>query len=126
MSVRTPLARVEGLGSAHSGTAHFWRQRVSSVALVPLSIWFVCIALTLIGSDQGTAVGILGQPLNAILMALFVIAGLHHTVLGLQVVIEDYVHRESSKIVLLVLNQFFAWIAGAISLFALVRIALRS
>ncbi len=126
MSVRTPLARVEGLGSAHSGTAHFWRQRVSAVALVPLAVWFVFVALTLIGSDQETASAFLGEPLNAILMALFVIAALHHMVLGIQVVIEDYVHGEGSKIALLVLNQFFAWIVGAVSLFALVRIALKS
>ena len=124
MSVRTPLARVEGLGAARSGTHHFWRQRITAVAMVPLSVWFVCVALALIGSDRETAQAFLAEPVNAILMALFVIAGLHHMVLGVQVVIEDYVHIESSKIVLIVLSQFFAWVVGAVSLFALIRIAL--
>ena len=123
MSVQTPLARVEGMGSAHSGTGHFWRQRVSAVALIPLSIWFIFDALSLIGADRGEAVAFLARPANAIAMVLFTIAALHHMVLGVQMVIEDYVHSEGPKIVLLVLNQFFAWLVGAASLFALVRIA---
>ncbi|HEY2444490.1 MAG TPA: succinate dehydrogenase, hydrophobic membrane anchor protein [Rhizomicrobium sp.] len=124
MSIRTPLARVEGLGAAHSGTQHFWRQRVSAVALIPLSIWFVISALSLIGAARHEAVTFLGMPVNAVLMALFVIAALHHMMLGVQVVIEDYVHGEAARIALLVLNQFFAWLVGAASLFALVKIAL--
>lgn len=124
MSVQTPLARVEGLGAAHSGTGHFWRQRVSAVALILLSIWFVVDALSLIGADRSDAVAFLAQPANAIAMALFVIAALYHMTLGVQVVIEDYIHQEGPKVVLLVLNQFFAWIVGAACLFALVKIAL--
>jgi succinate dehydrogenase / fumarate reductase membrane anchor subunit len=124
MSARTPLARVEGLGAAHSGTGHFWRQRVGAVALIPLSIWFACVALSLIGADRTAAVAFLARPLNAIPMALFVVAALHHMVLGIQVVIEDYIHRESSKIALLLLNQFFGWSVGAACLFALLKIAL--
>ena len=123
MSVQTPLARVQGLGSAHSGTGHFWRQRVSAVALIPLSIWFIIDALSLIGADRGEAVVFLARPANAIAMALFTIAALHHMVLGVQMVIEDYVHSEGRKIFLLVLNQFFAWLVGAASLFAIVKIA---
>jgi succinate dehydrogenase / fumarate reductase membrane anchor subunit len=115
---------VEGLGAAHSGTGHFWRLRIGSVALVPLSVWFVCIVLSLIGADRSAAIAFLAHPVNAILMALFVIASLHHMALGLQVVIEDYVHGEGSKIALLMLNHFFAWIVGAVCLFALARIAL--
>ncbi|MGH6888668.1 MAG: succinate dehydrogenase, hydrophobic membrane anchor protein [Rhizomicrobium sp.] len=124
MSVQTPLARVEGLGAAHSGTGHFWRLRLSSVALVPLSIWFVCIVLSLIGADSAASASFLARPVNAILMALFVFVSLHHMVLGLQVVIEDYVHSEAFKIALLMLGHFVAWIVGAICLFALARIAL--
>jgi len=124
MSTQTPLARVEGLGAAHVGTRHFWRQRVSAVALIPLSIWFVYVALAMVGADHETAVAFLHQPVNAIAMALFVIAVLHHSVLGLQVVVEDYVHIEGWKIALLLFNQLFAWILGAVSLFALVKIAL--
>jgi len=120
---QTPLARVEGLGAAHAGTSHFWRQRVSAVALVPLSVWFVYAALAVVGADRGAAVVFLHQPVNAIAMALFVIAVLHHSVLGLQVVVEDYVHTEGWKIALLLFNQLVAWILGAVSLFALVKIA---
>ena len=124
MGTQTPLARVEGLGAAHSGTGHFWRQRVGAVALIPLSAWFVYAALTLVGADRETVVAFLHQPVNAIAMALFVIATLHHSVLGLQVVVEDYVHTEGWKIALLLFNQLFAWILGAASLFALIKIAL--
>ena len=121
---QTPLARVEGLGAAHSGTGHFWRQRVSAVALIPLSAWFVYAALALVGADREAAVALLHQPVNAIAMAFFAIATLHHSVLGLRVVIEDYVHTEGWKIVLLLFSQLLAWILGAVSLFALVKIAL--
>ena len=124
MGTQTPLARVEGLGAAHSGTGHFWRQRVSAVALLPLSVWFVYAAVVLVGANRDAAVAFLHQPANAVAMALFVIATLHHTVLGLQVVIEDYVHTEGWKIAMLLFNQLLAWILGAISLFALVKIAL--
>lgn len=124
MGTQTPLARVEGLGAAHSGTGHFWHQRASAVALVPLSAWFVYAALMVVGADREGAVAFLHEPVNAVAMALFVIAVLHHSVLGLQVVIEDYVHTEGWKIALLLFNQLLAWILGAISLFALVKIAL--
>jgi succinate dehydrogenase / fumarate reductase membrane anchor subunit len=94
------------------------------VALVPLAIWFVCTALALIGANRHEAIAFLSVPVNAILMALFVISALHHMVLGVQVVIEDYVQHEGPKIVLVVLNQFFAWLVGAACVFALVKIAL--
>lgn len=121
---QTPLSRVEGLGAAHSGTGHFWRQRVSAVALIPLSAWLVYAVVTLAGVDREVALAFFHQPVNAVAMALFVIAALYHSVLGLQVVIEDYVHTEGWKIALLLFNQLAAWILGALSLFALVKIAL--
>jgi succinate dehydrogenase / fumarate reductase membrane anchor subunit len=124
MRTQTALARVEGLGAAHSGTGHFWRQRVSAVALIPLSIWFLYAALALVGADRSVAVGFLHQPVNAIAMALFVVAMLHHSVLGLQVVIEDYVHNEGWKIALFLFTQLLAWVIGAACLFAIVKIAL--
>jgi len=124
MRTQTPLARVEGLGAAHAGTDHFWRQRVSAVALIPLSLWFVYAALALVGADHGAVVTFLHKPFNAIAMALFVVATLHHSVLGLQVIVEDYVHTEGWKIALFLSNQLLAWIIGAMSLFALVKIAL--
>jgi succinate dehydrogenase / fumarate reductase, membrane anchor subunit len=124
MSVQTPIARVEGLGAAHSGTGHFWRQRVSAVALIPLSVWFACVALACVGAPWKVATGVLAQPINAIAMALFVLAALQHMTLGLQVVIEDYVHGEGPKVALVLFTQFFAWIVGAACLFALIRIVL--
>jgi succinate dehydrogenase / fumarate reductase membrane anchor subunit len=124
MSTQTPLARVEGLGAAHSGTVHFWRQRVSAVALIPLSIWFVYAALVLVGANREAVIAFLHRPVNAVAMTLFVIATLSHSVLGLQVVVEDYVHTKGWKIALLLSNQLLAWILGAVSLFALAKIAL--
>lgn len=124
MSVRTPLGQVEGLGAAHSGTEHFTRQRATAVALVPLSIWFAFSAFSLIGGERTDAVAFFAEPVNAVLMALFIIAALMHMALGLQMVIEDYVESERGKVALLLLNKFFAWAVGAASLFALLKIAL--
>jgi succinate dehydrogenase / fumarate reductase membrane anchor subunit len=124
MSTRTPLARVEGLGAAHAGTGHFWRQRVTAVALAPLSVWFAWTALSLIGANREAAMAFLKLPINAVPMGLFIVIAAIHMALGVQVVIEDYIQHEGRKILLLVLNQFFAWIVAAASIFALVRIAL--
>lgn len=123
MTTRTPLARAQGLGSAHSGVKHFWRQRVTAAALVPLSIWFVWAALSLIGADRQSVTAFLHAPLNAILMGLFVILAAVHMMLGLQMVIEDYVHREGNKLVLLLLSQAFGWAVAAASVYALAKIA---
>lgn len=123
MSDGSPAARVEGLGSAHSGTSHFFRQRVTAVALVPLAVWFALSAFRLIGADRDMAMAFLHEPINAVLMALFVIAAVVHMALGLQMVIEDYAHGEGGKLVLLLLNKFFAWLVGAACVFALIRIA---
>jgi succinate dehydrogenase / fumarate reductase, membrane anchor subunit len=123
MTDGSPAARVEGLGSAHTGTSHFFRQRVTAVALIPLAIWFGLSAFRLIGADRDVAMGFLHEPVNAILMALFIVAAVVHMTLGLQMVIEDYVHGEGGKLVLLVLNKFFAWLVGAACVFALIKIA---
>lgn len=124
MNTRTPLARVEGLGASHSGVGHFWRQRVTAAALAPLAVWFACSALALIGAGRGEAIAFLKAPFNAIMMALFIVTAAVHMALGLQVVIEDYIEHDGSKIALLVLNQFFAWVIAATALFALIKIVL--
>ena len=124
MIERTPIGRVEGLGAAHSGTSHFFRQRATAVALVPLAIWFGTAAFRLIGGDRDTAMAFFHSPVNSVLMALFVIAALVHMALGLQMIIEDYVHGEGSKLALLLLNRFFAWLVGAACVFALLKLAL--
>lgn len=123
MSYRTPLSKVEGLGSAHSGVEHFWRQRVTAAALIPLSAWFVNAMLGFVGADRDAVFAYLHEPLHAVLMILFLFATLIHMVLGIQVVIEDYVPNESQRIAFLLLNKSFAWIIGAVCLFAMFKIA---
>jgi len=123
-SFRTPLGRIEGLGAAKTGTGHFWYQRVTAVALVPLSLWFVASALAYVGAEQGAVAAFFADPVEAILMFLFIVATVYHMSLGLQVIIEDYVHQEGAKVTLLVLNRFACWAIGAAAGFALVRMAL--
>jgi len=121
---RTPLRRIEGLGAAKTGTTHFLRQRLTAVALVPLSVWFVASALAYVGAEQGAVAAFFAEPLNAILMALFLLAALYHMSLGLQVIIEDYVHQEGLKLAYIVLVRFVAWGTGAACGYALVKLAL--
>jgi succinate dehydrogenase / fumarate reductase membrane anchor subunit len=124
MSIRTPFSKVQGLGAAHSGTEHFWRERATSVALLPLTAWFVYAAIHLIGLSYEDAFVFLHEPINAIAMLLFVIASVVHMTLGIQVVIEDYVHTEGSKLLLFLANKAFGWIIGVACAFAILRIAL--
>ncbi len=121
---RTPLARIEGLGSAKAGTAHFWQQRVSAVALVPLSIWFVASALAYVGAEEGAVAAFFAQPLNGIFMFLFLVAALVHMRIGLQEIIVDYIQQEGLKVVLLILNSFANAAIGIAVSYALVKIAL--
>ncbi|HUJ47896.1 MAG TPA: succinate dehydrogenase, hydrophobic membrane anchor protein [Rhizomicrobium sp.] len=123
MSLETPLHKVQGLGSAHSGVTHFWRERVTAAALVPLSAWFVVSVVRLVGAREAEVAGYFQRPWNALLMGLFVILTCVHMTLGLQVVIDDYVHGTGQRIVLILLNRAFAWIIGGISLIALLRLA---
>lgn len=123
MSLETPLHRVEGLGSAHSGVTHFWRQRVSAAALIPLGIWFAVSILGLEGAHYAATLTFFSKPLNGILMATFVVISLYHMTLGLQVVIDDYVHTPGGKVILMLLARAFAIACGALSLYALLEIA---
>ncbi|ECD4520240.1 succinate dehydrogenase, hydrophobic membrane anchor protein, partial [Salmonella enterica subsp. enterica serovar Virchow] len=97
----TPLKRVRGLGSAHEGTMHFWRQRLTGIALVPLTLFFVGLIIALSGADYATTRSALANPFVALTIALMLIAGLVHMRLGMQSVIEDYVHGEGAKLVCL-------------------------
>jgi succinate dehydrogenase / fumarate reductase membrane anchor subunit len=123
MSLETPLHRVQGLGSAHSGVGHFWRERVTAVALIPLTGWLVVSAVRMVGATEAEAAGFFQRPWNAMLMGLFVIVTCVHMMLGLQVVIDDYVHHPGQRIVLLLLNRAFVWLVGAGSLIALLRLS---
>ena len=98
MSLRSHLARVRGLGSAKAGTAHWWSQRLTAIALVPLTIWFVVSLIGVSGADYYTAHAWIGSPMVAGLLIFLIVATFYHAYLGLQVVIEDYVHNEACKI----------------------------
>ena len=124
MNLRTPLATARGLGSARSGVHHWWVQRLTAVALIPLTIWLVWIGPGLLAADFEAARAFVGAPLNALLLAAFVVALFWHTQLGLQVVIEDYVHTRWLEISLQVLVKFAAMLGALASLLALVRITL--
>ena len=111
-TMRTPLKRVLGLGSAKDGTDHFWRQRVTAVAallLLPVALWVI---LSLIGADYAAVRRTIGNPVVAMLLLLFVVTNIVHMRIGMQVIIEDYVHAEGAKITLLVLNTFFCVLVG--------------
>jgi succinate dehydrogenase / fumarate reductase membrane anchor subunit len=123
MSLRTPLGHVRGLGSARSGTRQFWHQRLTSIALIPLSIFFVVLVVSLIGRNHAAAVQILGSAWIAILMLLFILTITYHMQIGMQEIIEDYAHGELSKLVLLVANAFFCITIGLASAFAILKIS---
>jgi len=119
---RTPLKVVRGLGSAREGTGHWWSQRVTAIALAPLSLWFLWFLATLPSSDQAVVGAALGHPLNALLMLSFITAMFYHAYLGLQVVIEDYVHPRALEITLMVLIRFGAVLAVLSATIAILRL----
>jgi len=121
--MRTPLGRVRGLGSAKTGTEDFWHQRLTAMANIPLVIAGVVIVISLVGRNHAAAVQILGSPLIAILMLLFIISVTYHMRIGMQVIIEDYVHEETSKIALIVLNTFYTIAVALVSAFAILKLS---
>jgi succinate dehydrogenase / fumarate reductase, membrane anchor subunit len=121
----TPLARVLGLGSARSGTEHFWRQRLTAVANVPLTVGFIVIVVGLLGRNHAAVVQILGSPLVAIVMLLFILSITTHMRIGMQVIIEDYVHDEVHKLILLMANTFFTVAVGLASAFAILMLSFK-
>lgn len=123
MSLNTPLRQVLGLGSAKSGVHHWWLQRLSSIALVPLSIWFVVALLCLPGLEHATVTAWMGHGLTALLLILLVLTGTWHSRLGVQVVIEDYVHGSGARTLLLVLAGFAHVFLAAAGVFAILKVA---
>ena len=122
-SMRTPLGRVRSLGAAHSGTSDFWRQRLTGVAMTLLMIPMIVIIMMLLGRNQAGAAQILGSPLVAIIMLLFIVASVWHMKIGMQVVIEDYVHNEKLKLVSVMLNNFFSIAVALASTYAILKLS---
>ena len=120
--MQTPLHKVQGLGASHTGTGHFWHERLTSVALIPLTLWFGYAILGLVNASEVAAIGFLAHPWNTLLMGAFVVVTLWHIKLGLQVIIDDYVHAAGKKIFLLMLVRFAVIATGSACLFALLRI----
>ena len=124
MSLRTPLARVRGLGTAKEGTHHWWMQRVTSVALIPLVLWFVISLLSVARADYQTFHLWLSNPISAGLMVALLAAMFYHASLGMQVIFEDYVRPEGAKILAVLATQFVLFLLGAISIVAVLKIAM--
>jgi|TARA_B110000263_G_scaffold226659_1_gene218441 succinate dehydrogenase / fumarate reductase membrane anchor subunit len=123
-SLRTPLARARGLGSAKGGTHHFWLQRLTAIALVPLTVWFALSVASLATVDLPAVVTWMKSPLSALLMLSFLLAGFWHMKLGLQVVIEDYVHSEWRKVTCLILNNLISMFLALAATLAVLKMLL--
>lgn len=122
MSLRAPLSRVLGLGSAKDGTGHFWAQRVSAIALVLLGLWFVAALLTQNSFAYADVQEAIELPSNSILLALLCVTAAYHSYLGVQVIIEDYVHAAGLKMTSLIISRFAHVLLAVVSIYAILRI----
>jgi succinate dehydrogenase / fumarate reductase membrane anchor subunit len=120
--LRTPLSRARGLGSAKQGVHHWWAQRITAVALIPLVVWFAISLIMLSGADYAVVRAWIGSPVVMVLLTLTIVIGLHHGQLGMQEVVEDYVHSEGVKLALIVLLRFVAVFFGLAAIVAILRI----
>lgn len=123
MSLRSPLRRVLGLGSAHSGVHHWWLQRLTSIALVPLGIWFLVSLLALPSLGYETVIAWMSQSSTAVLLALFVLVATWHSQLGVRVVVEDYVHGAGARTLTLVIVTFAHALLAVAGVFAVLKVA---
>ncbi len=121
--MRTPMRRVRGLGAAHTGTQTFWHQRITSVAGILLTIALVVIVISLLGRSHAAVVQILGSPLVAILMLLFIINMAYHMWIGMQEILVDYVHEDKFKLLALMANTFYAFAIGFACAFAILKLS---
>ncbi|MGV6872600.1 succinate dehydrogenase, hydrophobic membrane anchor protein [Pseudochelatococcus sp. B33] len=122
-SIRTPVKAVRGLGSAKSGTEHFWRQRLTAIALVPLALAFVAIVICASTRDYEAARTLVSHPLTAIVLLLFVVTGTIHAKIGAQVIIEDYIHHEGIKVLAVIANVLFTAVVAVAAVFAVLKIS---
>ena len=120
--MKTPFSRVHGLGTAHSGTEHFWMQRLTGIANLPLIVAFLVVVVSLVGSSQASVIATLSNPFIAMILFAALISVLIHMRIGMQVIIEDYVHTELRKIVLLMANTFFTLAVGIAAVYAILKI----
>jgi len=123
MTQRTPLSKVRGLGSAREGTDHFWKQRLTAVSNLILVCILIWLLVKLAGADHATVKKTLARPQNAIALLLLVLSGVIHMRLGMQTIIEDYVHSEGRKILALMLNSFFTILVGLTCIFAVLKLS---
>ena len=124
MSMRTPLKAARNLGSAKEGADHFWKQRVTAVANVVLGLFLVWLIASLAGADYATVKKSLGHPFVALALLALIISGTIHMRIGMQIIIEDYVHGEAAKVALLMFNTFFSGAVALISIFAILKLSL--
>ena len=124
MNLRSPLAKVRGLGSAKEGTHHWWAQRLTALALIPLSFWFIYSLVCMTTRDYLAVIGWLQSPVSSSLLVLFVAALFYHAQLGMQVVIEDYIEHEVLKIASIIILKFVLWFAGLASVMAVLKVFL--
>jgi succinate dehydrogenase / fumarate reductase membrane anchor subunit len=122
-SMRTPLGRVRNLGAAHSGTSDFWRQRITAVAMTLLMMPVIVIVMMLLGRNQAGAAQILGSLPIAVILLLFIFASAWHMKIGMQVVIEDYIHNEKLKLISIMLNNFFSIAVALASTYAILKLS---
>ena len=122
-SMRTPLGRVRNLGSSHSGTSDFWRQRLTAMAMVVLIVPVIVVVLMLVGSNQAGAKQIFSSVPIAIIMLLFIVASAWHMKIGMQIVIEDYVHNEKIKLASVMANNFFCIAVALASIYAILKMS---
>jgi succinate dehydrogenase / fumarate reductase membrane anchor subunit len=122
-SMRTPLSRVRALGASHSGTSDFWRQRLTAAAMTLLILPVIVIVLMLLGRNQAGAAQILGSLPIAIILLLFIIASAWHMKIGMQVVIEDYIHNEKLKLASIMANNFFSFAVALASIYAILKLS---
>ena len=120
---RTPLSRARGLGSAKEGVHHWWAQRITAVALIPLVSWFAISLIMMSGADYAVVRAWIGSPVVMVLLTLTIVIGLHHGQLGMQVVIEDYVHGELIRPVLIMANTFFTIAIGFAAAYAILKLS---
>lgn len=126
MELRSHLGRVRGLGSSHEGAHHFWVQRISGIALIPLVLWFVFCGTSVIGADLLTFKAWVATHYNPLLLILLILTGFYHGMLGLQVIIEDYVQGEAAKLTSLILMKFAVVLIGGCAIFAVLRLTFGS